>query len=74
MADAQSFEVRLARLEQIVAELEGEGVELARALELFQEGVECLRGATAELSRVEAQVQRLVERDDGSFDLEDLGR
>ncbi len=66
--------MRLQRLEQIVGELEGEGVELARALELFQEGVECLRGATAELSRVEAEVQRLVEREDGSFDLEDVDR
>lgn len=67
-----SFEVRLGRLEEIVAELESDGVPLARALELFQEGVECLRAATAELGRVEEQVQRLVEREDGSFDLDDL--
>lgn len=72
MSDIPSFEVRLARLEAIVAELESDGVPLARALELFQEGVACLRDATAELGRVEEQVQRLVERDDGSFELDDL--
>jgi len=37
---APSFESRLDRLEAIVHELEGDQVELARALELFEEGVE----------------------------------
>jgi exodeoxyribonuclease VII small subunit len=67
-----TFEERLQRLERIVAELEGDEVELSRALELFQEGVECLRLASEELSKAEAQVQRLVEHDDGSFELTDL--
>ena len=64
-----TFEARLARLEAIVAELEGDGVELARALTLFEEGVECLRAASSELARAEAQVRSLMERTDGSFDL-----
>jgi len=68
-----TFEQRLARLEEIAAELEGEGVELSRALALFEEGVECLRAAADELSRAEARVQRLVERSDGSFDVVDTG-
>ena len=67
-----SFEERLKRLERIVVELESEEVELSRALELFQEGVDCLRAASEELNTVEAQVHRLVERDDGSFELTDL--
>ena len=66
-----SFEQRLRRLEAIVQELASDKVELARALALFEEGVECLRAASEELSRAEAQVQRLVERDDGSFELTD---
>ena len=66
-----TFEDRLARLEEIVAELEGDEVELARALALFEEGVECLRGATEELGRVEARVKTLSERADGSFELEE---
>jgi exodeoxyribonuclease VII small subunit len=67
-----TFEERLARLEAIVAELEGDEVELARALALFQEGVECLRTASEELSRVEDQVRRLSERADGTFALDPL--
>ena len=66
------FEQRLERLEAIVHELEGEQLELARALQLFEEAVECLRAASEELSRAEARVQRLVERDDGSFELTDI--
>ena len=68
-----SFEQRLDRLEAIAAELEGDGVELSRALALFEEGVECLRAAAEELARAEARVQRLVERSDGSFDVVDTG-
>jgi exodeoxyribonuclease VII small subunit len=72
VAPAASFESRLDRLEAIVHELEGDQIELARALELFEEGVECLRAASKELADARARVQRLVERDDGSFELKDL--
>ena len=64
-----TFESRLARLEAIVGELEGEDVELATALKLFEEGVECLRKASADLARAEARVRSLVERADGTFEL-----
>jgi len=67
-----SFEQRLKRLEEIVGELEGEQIELDRALKLFEEGVACLRSAADELGKVEAKVQRLVERADGSFDVADV--
>lgn len=67
-----SFEGRLARLETIVHELEGDQLDLARALQLFEEGVECLRAASKELADARGQVQRLVERDDGSFELTDF--
>lgn len=68
-----TFEERVARLEAIVAELEGDDVPLARALALFEEGVACLREASTELAGAEARVQKLVERDDGTFDLSDFG-
>lgn len=64
-----TFEENMARLESIAAELGGDGVPLARALELFQEGVACLRRASSELSRAEAQVALLVEQVDGVFTL-----
>jgi exodeoxyribonuclease VII small subunit len=64
-----NFEQRLARLEAIAAELETSDLDLARALALFEEGVEQLRAAADELSRAETRVQTLVERADGTFDL-----
>jgi exodeoxyribonuclease VII small subunit len=67
-----SFEARLERLETIVHELEGDQLDLAQALRLFEEGVECLRAASRELADARSQVQRLVERDDGSFELTDF--
>ena len=67
-----SFEQRLRRLEEIVGELESEHIDLERALALFEEGVSCLRAATEELGQVEARVQRLVERTDGTFEVIDL--
>ena len=67
-----SFEERLERLEAIVQELEGDGLELTRALALFEEGVECLREASQQLAQAQTQVHRLVERDDGSFELVDV--
>lgn len=71
-ASTISFEARLERLENIVHELEGDQVDLAHALALFEEGVECLRAASKELADARAKVQRLVERDDGSFELTDF--
>ena len=71
-APSISFEARLDRLETIVHELEGDQVDLAQALALFEEGVECLRAASKELADARARVQRLVERDDGSFELTDF--
>jgi exodeoxyribonuclease VII small subunit len=66
-----TFEQRLARLEQIAATLENSDLELAQALALFEEGVEQLRAAAAELAKAETRVQTLVERADGTFDLTD---
>jgi exodeoxyribonuclease VII small subunit len=66
-----SFEKQLKRLEEIVGELESDGVELERALALFEEGVKNLRAATEALGKVEARVQKLVERADGSFEVTD---
>ena len=67
-----TIERRLTRLEEIVAELENEQLDLSRALELFEEGVACLREAAATLGEAEAQVQRLTELADGTFGVEAL--
>jgi len=67
-----TFEKKLHRLEEIVTELESEQIDLERALALFEEGISCLRAATEELGKVEARVQRLVERADGTFEVKDV--
>ena len=66
-----SFEDRLRRLEEIVAELEGDELELDRALKLFEEGIGALRAATEDLGKVETRLKRLVERADGTFEVTD---
>jgi exodeoxyribonuclease VII small subunit len=64
-----TFEERLSRLEEIAVTLEGD-IELARALALFEEGIELLRSAASELGAAELRVQKLVERADGAFEVE----
>ena len=51
-----SFESNLARLEQIVAQLEGNRLDLSASLGLFEEGIELLRQASDELNETEAKV------------------
>ena len=66
-----TFEVEMARLEQIVEQLQDEGVELDAALQLFEEGVRRLRGMTGRLASAEARVKLLSETEDG-FGLADF--
>jgi exodeoxyribonuclease VII small subunit len=56
-----SLEGRLARLEEILGQLEADEVELERALTLFEEGVELVRGAERELSETALRVDELLE-------------
>jgi exodeoxyribonuclease VII small subunit len=67
-----SIERKLERLEAIVAQLEGEPLELAAALALFEEGVACLRDAAGTLSEAETRVQKLTELADGALGVEAL--
>ncbi|MGI9042621.1 MAG: exodeoxyribonuclease VII small subunit [Gemmatimonadaceae bacterium] len=67
-----SFEKNLARLEQIVAKLENERIDLSASLKLFEEGVELLRLASDELNETEEKVKELVERADGVLELRDF--
>jgi len=67
-----TVEERLTRLEEIVEALEAEQVDLAEALALFEEGVQCLRDAAGTLTEAEARVKRLTELADGAFEVEEL--
>jgi exodeoxyribonuclease VII small subunit len=53
----RSFEEALARLEAIVAELEGEDRGLEKQFALFQEGMELARFCDARLTEVEKSVE-----------------
>ena len=67
-----SFESNLKRLEQIVAQLEGDRLELNASLALFEEGIDLLRQASEELSETEVKVKELVEKADGALELRDF--
>ena len=67
-----TFEESVQRLEEIIEELEGSGLSLDRALELFEEGIARLREASAELSRADAAVKVLRERAGGLLEATDL--
>lgn len=67
-----TFEQSLARLEEIVRELERTDVDLETALRLFEEGIGHLRTAGSSLQAVDARVQQLVEAADGAFTLSEF--
>jgi exodeoxyribonuclease VII small subunit len=67
-----TIERKLERLEAIVAQLEGDPLELATALALFEEGVACLREAAGTLAEAETRVQKLTELANGAFGVEAL--
>jgi exodeoxyribonuclease VII small subunit len=67
-----SYEKRVERLQEIVADLEGDGLPLDRALKLFEEGIEILRLASDELTSAEGRVQLLIERAEGVFETREI--
>lgn len=69
---AGNLEQRIARLEQIVAGLEREELELDEALKLFEEGVGHLRDVRSLLQAAELRVERLLQEADGSISTEAL--
>jgi exodeoxyribonuclease VII small subunit len=67
-----TFEENLRRLDQILASLEQDQIGLDASLKLFEEGIEILRAASAELGRAETKVQMLLEKADGGFELREM--
>ncbi len=67
-----SYETDLARIENIVGELERSEIPLDDALRLFEEGIQRLRTASAALVQAEARVRKLIEDTDGGFTLADF--
>ncbi|MFN2635656.1 MAG: exodeoxyribonuclease VII small subunit [Gemmatimonadaceae bacterium] len=67
-----TFEATLKRLDEILAALEQEQVGLDASLKLFEEGVDLLRAASAELGKAETKVQLLTEQAGGRFELREM--
>jgi exodeoxyribonuclease VII small subunit len=69
-AGSESFEVALARLEEIVTLLERGEVPLEDGLRLFEEGVVLSRRCHEMLRSAEARISRLVREEEGGLTLE----
>ncbi len=67
-----TFEASLSRLDEILAALERPETGLDASLKLFEEGIELLRAASAELGKAETTVRMLVENADGGFELREM--
>lgn len=63
-AGEPSFEVSLARLGEIVEQLESGELPLERSLELFEEGVRLARASQSKLDQAERRVEELLSVDE----------
>jgi exodeoxyribonuclease VII small subunit len=57
------FEEAIARLEQIVTELENGDVPLEQAIDWFQQGMELSRVCAQKLDAAERKIEELIEQD-----------
>lgn len=62
-----SFETALARLEELVSQLEAGDLTLAEALRTFEEGVQLSRQCTERLNQAEARIEWLIRSADGEL-------
>jgi exodeoxyribonuclease VII small subunit len=62
-----SFQEELERLESIVRALEGDDVDLDRALELFESGLRHLKAARSLLEDAELEVKQVIEDAQGTI-------
>lgn len=60
-----NFEQSMARLEEIVRQLEGGEAPLEEAMALFEEGAKLMRSCSAMLDKAEQKVQLLTAGPDG---------
>ncbi len=71
---AAGLEARLARLDDIVAALERDDLELEQALALFEEGIQHIRHARELLRQAELRVEQLQAEEDGTVVIEPMDR
>jgi exodeoxyribonuclease VII small subunit len=66
------IEPALARLEEIVRQLESEQISLEESLELFEEGVKLADSIQKKLSEAQLRVKKILEEAE-TFKIEDFG-
>ena len=66
------FEKSLAKLENIIEALEDGDLPLNESIKTFEEGVKLTKHGQELLSKAELTIQKLLEKDDGTLDLEDF--
>jgi exodeoxyribonuclease VII small subunit len=67
-----SFEDAIARLEAVVRELEGGGLSLEKALELFAEGIDLSRVCSRNLTAAEQRIAILTRDEGGAAVLKEI--
>ncbi|HRY12321.1 MAG TPA: exodeoxyribonuclease VII small subunit [Syntrophomonadaceae bacterium] len=67
-----NFESAMARLEEIVEQLESGELSLESSLAIFEEGVRLSLYCQQELEKTDGKVQRLLRKLNGEFALEDM--
>lgn len=65
---SENFEISLAELERIVAEMEKSELPLQKALELFERGVHLFRDCQKQLDEADRKVEMLIKGTDGNFE------
>ena len=63
-----TFEAALARLEQVVADLEGGQLALEQSIARFEEGMKLSQFCAQQLNAIEARIEILVRKADGRLD------
>lgn len=68
MAQKMKFEASMARLDEIVNELEKNEKPLDESIQLFEEGLKLVRACNEKLNEFETQVKDIMERNGGDSD------
>ena len=66
----KDFESSLKKLEEIITELEAGDLPLEKSIKAFEDGIKLTRHCQKLLTEAELKIEKLVDSDDGSFDLE----
>jgi exodeoxyribonuclease VII small subunit len=70
MTKKQSFEEALARLEEIIGQLESGDLKLDQMLKSYEEGSQIINFCISRLKEVEGKIKKLSGKDDSDFKVE----